>query len=332
MWKPRTTLSILPLLAMTLLFSACGEEGGGGNNGGNDTLATPPPFKALAPAIDADSAYDFVAKQVAFGPRIPNTKAHAECAAWMAAEFTRFGAQVTVQQADVRAFDGTTFAIKNIIAAYNPSQVRRIRVTAHWDSRPYADKDAKNPKGKLDGANDGGSGVAVILELARQFSLKAPSIGVDLILWDAEDYGNYSDNESWCLGSQYWAKNPHQPGYRALYGINLDMVGAKDARFTKDAYSMQYASLETDKLWNIAHNLGYGAYFPLQNKGFASIDDHYFIIQIAGIPMVEVIDRNVGTGEFFPHWHTTEDKLDKIDKATLQAVGQTVLEVIYREQ
>jgi glutaminyl-peptide cyclotransferase len=318
------------MASLSILLPGCQSEPTGKEGG----TVTPPPeaFKAIAPAMNADSMYVYIERQLAFGPRIPGTPAHAACASWMAEEFKRQGAVVTVQAATATGSDGKPVPIKNVIASYNPGNQRRIIVSAHWDSRPRADKDGKNPGAPVPAANDGGSGVAVILEIARQFKAKAPLLGVDLILWDAEDNGNYEDNESWCVGSQYWSKNKHVPNYRALYGINLDMVGAKDARFSKDAYSLQYASTETDRLWNIAHSLGYGSYFPLQKKDYASIDDHYFVMQIAGIPMVEVIDRSLTTGEFFPHWHTTTDDMAAIDRQTLKAVGQTVLEVLYREQ
>ena len=329
MWKNKLTIAALALAGLTALLSGCNTEPK--TNGGGGTVTPPVEFKAVAPAASADSIYTYIERQLAFGPRVPGTPAHAQCADWMAEEFKRHGAVVTVQSATA-THAGKNIPVKNIIASYNPGSQRRIIVSAHWDSRPHADKDGQNPGAAVPAANDGGSGVAVILEIARQFKAQAPKAGVDLILWDAEDNGNYEDNESWCIGSQYWSKNKHVPGYRANYGINLDMVGAKDARFSKDAYSLQYAQPETDNLWNIAHQLGHGAYFPLANKDYASIDDHYFVMEIAGIPMVEVIDRSVTTGEFFPHWHKTTDDMAAIDRATLKAVGQTVLEVLYREQ
>ena len=169
-------------------------------------------------------------------------------------------------------------------------------------------------------------------EMARQLQSKPPTVGVDLIMWDAEDYGNYEVDDSWCLGSQYWVKNKHKAGYRAVWGINLDMVGAKDARFAKDGYSLQYAREYVDRYWNMAHQLGFGIYFPTGDFGYATIDDHKVIMEGAGIPMVEVIDRNLSTGEFFPHWHKATDDIEPIDPATLKAVGQTTLELILREK
>lgn len=324
----------LALLVAAAFVSGCTEEttpsGGGGSTSGG-TTTTPEPFKAIAPDFNADSAFVYIEKQLAFGPRIPNTAGHAAAAAWFVEKFREFGAEVTVQAAQVTAWDKTIFNIQNIIANYNPAADKRIIVSAHWDSRPFADKDPVQPMAPVPAANDGGSGVAVILEMARQMGQKAPDAGIDFILWDAEDYGQYQIDKSWCLGSQYWAKNRHKAGYRAQYGINLDMVGASNAHFVKDGYSLQYAKPQVDRVWSMAYQLGYGAYFPLVNLDFASVDDHYYIMEMAGIPMVEIIDRNMQTGEFFPHWHKTTDDINQIDKATLKATGQTVMEVLYRE-
>ncbi|MEM7036091.1 MAG: M28 family peptidase [Bacteroidota bacterium] len=324
---------------LSMMITGCGEDkpqGGGGTTGGGTTGGGGggTKFKAVAPTFDADSAYQYVKAQLDFGPRVPNSPAHAACAEWFKQKFEAFGAKVKIQEAIIPMHDGARFAIKNVIASYKPEQARRIMITCHWDSRPMADKDEDPAKHNMPvpGANDGASGAGVILELARQIQQKAPEIGVDFMLWDAEDYGAYSKDNSWCEGSRYWTKNQHVANYRPKFGINLDMVGAKDARFTMDGYSIAYARTECDKVWNIAHNLGYGVYFPLQDMGFATLDDHKVIMDNAGIRMVELIDRDLSTGSFFPYWHTTKDDLASIDQATLKAVGQTVMEVIYREK
>ncbi|MFM2377175.1 MAG: hypothetical protein RLZZ165_2272 [Bacteroidota bacterium] len=319
----------LAILLLVLCMAACDGRSPGGDA---SSAVKVPAFKPVAPPFSADSAYRHIEKQLSYGPRIPNTQAHAACADWLASQFKAYGAEVTVQVAQVQDRTMKMVNMRNIIASFNSASTDRVMVTAHWDSRPLADKDGKNPTAAVPGANDGGSGVAILLEVARHLGQKAPPVGVDLILWDAEDNGSYNDNESWCLGSQYWAKHPHKSGYRARYGINLDMVGAKDARFTKDGYSLQSAREETDRVWSIAAQIGYGNYFSSAYTDFASIDDHYYVMKGAGIPMVEVIDRNITTGEFFPHWHTATDDLNVIDKATLKATGQVVLEVLYQEK
>ena len=341
MRKTKLRLFFLGLLALCLALPGCEDDSSSSRSTGtrktemgtSDKGQPPTPaFKAIAPEFNGDSAFAYVAKQLDFGPRIPNTPEHAACADWMARKFESFGAKVEMQMANVTAWDGIVFGIRNVIASYNPGAQKRVLVSAHWDSRPYADKDPDNPTAPVPGANDGASGVGVILELARQLQNTPPTVGVDFMLWDAEDYGNYNNNESWCLGSQHWARNPHQIGYKAEYGINLDMVGAAHPKFVKDGFSLQMARPYVDRLWTIAHQLGYGIHFPVAELDISSIDDHYFIMKIAGIPMVEIIDRNEITGDFFPHWHKTTDDLSQIKPEILKMVGQVVLEVLLREK
>ena len=188
------------------------------------------------PDFNADSAYACIKAQVDFGPRIPGTKAHAKCADYLAAKLKSYGLQVTVQNGTVKTYDGKQFVLKNIIAEYKPDLSNRTLLTAHWDTRPWADLDSIKKDKPFDGANDGGSGVAVLVELARQLGISKIEKGIDIILFDIEDYGQQSSRtepqqeDTWCLGSQYWARNPHKPGYFANYGILLDMVGGKKPR------------------------------------------------------------------------------------------------------
>ena len=219
-----------------------------------------------APLFDADSAYAYVEKQVSFGYRVPNTPAHKACGDYLASELKRFGAQVYEQEATLTAYDGTPLESRNIIGSFNPDKDKRILLFAHWDTRPYSDHDPDpaNHKKPLDGADDGASGVGALLEIARQIGMKAPETGVDIIFFDAEDYGTpefakdrYNDtSDTWCLGSRFWGKNPHKPGYKAEFGILLDMVGAKDAVFYKEYISMKYAARYVDEVWEAARNLG----------------------------------------------------------------------------
>ncbi|MDP5170831.1 MAG: M28 family peptidase [Bacteroidia bacterium] len=289
------------------------------------------PSKAIErPAFSADSAFVYIEKQLAFGPRVPNTGAHVQCARWLEAKLTGLGAKVVMQPANVKAWNGDQLSIVNIIASYNLEATRRVMVTAHWDSRPFADQDAdpENHDDPVPAANDGASGVAVILEIARQLQLLPADIGVDLLLWDAEDYGSPGESDSYALGSQLWARQPHVPGYRAIFGINLDMVGAKYAQFPKEGYSMQYAPDVVQRVWDAARSLGHGNFF-ISRRNDPIVDDHYYVNKIAQIPMVDVIDIRQGTG-FFDDWHTRGDDITNIDKPTLQAVGETVLAVVYQ--
>ncbi|HAJ99627.1 MAG TPA: glutamine cyclotransferase [Bacteroidales bacterium] len=292
------------------------------------------------PEFDEDSAFAFIEKQVAFGYRVPNTPAHRQTAAWLAETLGRFTDTLIVQHARVRASNGDVLAIQNIIGSFDVGNPRRVLLVAHWDTRPWADHDPDpaNHWRPFAGANDGGSGTAVLLEIARQIAMaeQRPQVGIDIILFDAEDYGEHHSvsgrvEDSWGLGSQHWARNPHIRGYTALYGINLCMVGAYDARFLHEGFSKRYAAGVIRKVWQLAHQLGYGEFFPNKEGGFI-INDHYYVNTILNIPTINVIhqERN-GTHGFFRYWHTMKDDLPIISKPVLRAVGQTVLATVYAE-
>ena len=298
-----------------------------------------PKSQIAAPDFNADSAYEYVAKQVSFGPRIPGTSAQIKCADWLSAKFKSYSANVIVQDLKVDLWNHQSVPCKNIIASFNPDQKKRILLCAHWDTRPWSDQDALNPKKSFDGADDGGSGVAVLLEIARLMSKQAPSVGVDLLLVDVEDYGPpYWDPMSkseeingYCLGTQEWASHPHVPDYRAYFGILLDMVGAKNATFPQEGASLQYAPSIVDKVWSTANSLGYSNYF-IYEKSPAIIDDHVFVNRINATPTIDIINMDHNTkSKFAKHWHTQQDNMNIIDKNTLKAVGQTLLQVVYSE-
>ncbi len=295
--------------------------------------------KVEIPTFNADSAYYFTEKQVSFGPRVPNTKAHELCANYLVLTFKKYCKNVTVQEFQAKAWDGTLLKGKNIVASFNPETNNRIFFSSHWDSRPYADydPDEKNHRKPILGANDGAAGVGILMEIARLFSQKQTKIGVDLILFDVEDYGepngtNNKGEDNWCLGSQYWAKNPHKQGYFAKYGILLDMVGAKNAVFTMENTSMYYAPDIMKTVWNTANSLGYSNYFSTEQTG-GLIDDHLYINKIAKIPTIDIVQHDPSTvSKFFPYWHTIKDDMSNIDKATLTVVGNTLLTVAYGEE
>lgn len=325
--------NLLLIILMTLL-SACAKPVKTSQTEtqiGNSTVS--------APAFSADSAYAYIQKQVDFGPRVPNTKQHEACATYLSESLKRFGAEVIVQEADLKAFDGKILKVKNIIGSYNPEVKTRILLFAHWDTRPFADHDPNpdNYNAHILGANDGASGVGVLMEIARQFSIQKPEVGVDIIFFDAEDYGapdkfaTAETADSWCLGSQHWSKNKHIPGYRAKYGILLDMVGGKNAKFYREQISDYYAKYLVDKVWDRASALGFSNYF-INQKGGAVTDDHLYVNQLAGIPSINIIHQELNSGTGFGHfWHTVDDTMANIDKNTLNAVGTTVLSVVYGE-
>jgi len=325
------------VIVLTLLFSCGGPKVNTENDKTQKQITNE---NINVPQFNEDSAYYYVDKQVSFGPRVPNSKPHNECALFLEQAFKKYTKNVTVQKTRVRAYDGTALNVANIIASFKPEIRNRIFLCAHWDSRPVADNDpdpemAKKP---ILGANDGASGVGVLVEIARLLCKNEPKIGVDLILFDAEDYGQPQNStlpqkpDTWALGAQYWAKNPHNPDYTAKYGILLDMVGAKDATFLKEGYSMKFAPDIVEKVWNIAQKLGYANFFI--NKETSSItDDHYYVNTINGIPTIDIIHYDNTTSSGFPsHWHTHNDNMDNISKVTLKAVGQTLLNVVFEEK
>ncbi|MBW6459092.1 MAG: M28 family peptidase [Bacteroidales bacterium] len=295
----------------------------------------------VVPAFIPDSAYAFVKAQCDFGPRVPGTPSHAACAEYLENTLKRYTPHVQVQSFRSRAFDGIVLNGKNIIASFQPDKRARLMLCAHWDSRPFADHDPDPAKRNqpVMGANDGASGVGVLLEVARLLSTHEPGISVDIIFFDLEDYGPPHDdqtegkNEHWGLGSQHWSRNPHEYNYRPRYVILLDMVGATDARFLLEGFSMHFAPDKVKKVWDIAHRMGYQEYFPNQRGGFIN-DDHYFINEIARIPAINIIhlDANSSNGSFFEYWHTTEDTMDKIDSRTLGVVGDVVIQTIFMEK
>ncbi|MBK6967364.1 MAG: M28 family peptidase [Bacteroidales bacterium] len=319
-----------------IAFTGCWDQTKTTKPGENQSTETKSVF---VPEFNADSAYSYIERQVAFGPRVPNTAAHKACAAWLEASFKRFTPHVVVQRANLRAFDGTMLDSRNIIAVFNPEIQSRVLLCAHWDSRPWADHDPDpaNRKKPVPAANDGGSGVGVLLEIARQMSLHNPGLGVDIVLFDSEDYGEPQEmqgtnEDSWGLGSQYWSKNPHVPGYTARYGILLDMVGASGATFTMEGTSMHFAPDIMRRVWDVAHRLGYEEYFLTKKTGNL-IDDHVYVNQNLRIPTIDIIDYDQDREKgFFDYWHTIQDDMSNISKETLHAAGRTVLTVVYESK
>jgi glutaminyl-peptide cyclotransferase len=284
------------------------------------------------PVFNADTAYQFVQDQVDFGPRIPNSSEHEAAGDDIIKTLEGYGAKVMVQAFEATAYDGTVLQLRNIIASYNPEVKKRVLLATHWDTRPWASKDPVDKQAKFDGANDGGSGVGVLLEIARNLNTQMPDVGVDLIFFDGEDWGQEQGGspDTWCLGSQYWSKNPHQKGYSAYYGILLDMVGAKDAQFRYEGTSYQMARKILDKVWKQGVALGYSRYF-IPEKSSSITDDHYYVNTIAKIPMIDILQYDRDSGYFGDFHHTQADNMDLIDKNTLKAVGQTVMQVVYYE-
>lgn len=292
--------------------------------------------------FNADSAYQHVVRQCDFGPRTPGSEAHRSCGDYIVNAFAAYGLSVVEQKAPLTTWDGITYTCRNIIASHRPEAKERVMLCAHWDCRPWcdADKNEAMHRTPVMGANDGASGVAVMLELARQIDSICPHIGVDFICFDLEDYGTPYwaedkapvDGSDWCLGSQYWAAHPHRDGYIARYGMLLDMVGGTGAQFRYEGYSMQYASSVVTRIWEAARQCGYSNYFLPEDGGWAT-DDHVPVNQIMGIPTADIIPcHHDAESTFGSTWHTTNDTPKNISKQTLQAVGQTLVQLLINEK
>jgi len=324
---------LILIITLAIFLISCNNSSKNNNKNTN----TEEQVSIAIPNFDPDSAFYFVKAQTDFGPRVPNTEAHRKCAQFLQNQLEKYCDKVMIQNFTAKTFDGTKINGKNIIGSFFPEKEKRVLLAAHWDSRPFADHDPDpaHREKPIDGANDGASGVGVLLEVARQLKEKNPEIGVDIIFFDAEDWGTKnSSNETgdwWCLGSQHWARNPHVSGYKADFGILLDMVGAPNAKFLQEGFSIKYASRIVAKVWSKAYKLGYKDYF-LNTAGNPITDDHQYVNQIAKIPMINIIhqDHTTGTG-FVSTWHTTQDNISNIDRHTLFVVGTTVLGVIYDE-
>ena len=288
--------------------------------------------------FDADSAYAFCAAQCGFGPRTMNSEAHERCGQWIVQQFQRFGYLVEQQHADLKGYDGTILKSTNIIARNKKQTDSRLLICAHWDARPWADNDpdSTNWHKPVMAANDGASGVAVMLELARQLQQHdSARIAVDFICFDAEDWGvpqwsDEVDGDSWALGAQYWATK--YTGKEYQYAILLDMVGGQGAKFYREHFSMQYARSIVEKVWSAASAAGYGSFFPAMDGGGVT-DDHLPVNEKAHIPCIDIINHypDCQQSSFGPTWHTVNDDMQHIDKNTLKAVGQTLTQLIYTE-
>ena len=319
------------LLLLSVALTGCKNQNQASAGQDTDTIAV------TQVQFDADSAFASVVAQCDFGPRVPGSAAHDRCGDYIVSRFKALGLTVSEQRADQKAWDGKVLHTRNIIAAYRPELADRIIICTHWESRPWADADPDSSlhRQPVMAANDGASGVAVMLEVARKLEELKPELGIDFICFDSEDYGmpywaetdDVADGSDWCLGSQYWAAHPHVPGYKARFGILLDMVGGRDARFCFEGISMRYASEVMVHVWDAAGRAGASQLFLAEQGGYAQ-DDHVPMNEVAGIPTIDIIPYVEGEHTFGATWHTTQDTPENISRETLKGVGQTLLQFL----
>lgn len=321
---------------IALFFSSCSWFGKGGKGEGQDTgeIATTKIIAKKGNEFSADTAFHFIQKQLEFGFRVPGMASHKKCADWLFSMLKKYCDTVYYQKGSAETWDKKKIPVYNLIGEFNPASAERILLAAHWDSRPIADQDADESKRNqpIQAANDGASGVAVLLEIARNLKKNKPKTGIDIVFFDAEDLGNPGANnpDSYCLGSQYWGNNLHRSGYTANFGVLLDMVGAKDATFFWEGISYNNAPEVLEQTWSIAEELGFGNYF-IRQQAQAITDDHNYVYKHTKIPMIDIIhlDLKNANSIFGDYWHTHKDNIEIIDKATLNAVGTVVSSLIF---
>lgn len=300
-------------VCLSVIAPSC--NGAGGGTAGRSTARSYPEF-------DGQAAYVFVKKQVDFGPRIPGTAGHRAGGAWLIDYLKARADTVITQRFTHVTVDGDTLPLLNVLARFRPGAGRPILLAAHWDTRPISDQ-ARRPEDRkrpVPGADDGGSGVAILLQLAAMMDSTPPPRPVDLLLLDGEDYGDFEVGKDVFLGSRYFAA--HLPaGYDPEYGILLDMVGDRDPEFYVEGNSNRLAPEVVDRVWSAARRLGFGDIFHEEVR--TTVSDDHIPLNEAGIPTIDVIDLD------YPYWHTPEDTPDKVAPSTLAAVGEVMAWLIY---
>lgn len=317
---------VFPILLVALLASCAGKK---------QTTSTTTFFSA-------DSAYANVERQLAFGPRTPNSRAHTECAVFLIQHMRQCGAQVELQKGQMMDYSGRPQSVFNVIAHFGselPGQT--VLLCAHYDTRPWCDEEEEYDNRFLNvpGANDGASGVGVLMEIARQLGLDSlherVTHPVDIVFFDCEDMGTpafytgVQRENTWCLGSQLWAQElTDEQSAQYSYGILLDMVGAPDAIFPKEYHSTRYAGNYVEQIWRVAQRQGYGRYF-VDQLSYPITDDHYYVSVYGGVPCLDIIHYDTRTSTGFAHWwHTREDDMRNISRETLHAVGDVLMAVL----
>lgn len=278
------------------------------------------------PTFDGKNAYLYLTRQTDFGSRVPGSPAHDQCLLYLEAEIKKYAEAVKRQEFSHKGHDGKNLQMTNLISSFNLRATTRILLLAHWDSRPFCDEDPdpKNHTKPVLGANDGASGIAVLMEIARQLKTQSPAVGIDMLFTDGEDYGKRGDNHNYLLGARHFARNI-PPGFKPVFGILIDMVGDAQLEFPKDQYSLRYAPEIVDLIWSRARELGV-VQFTNDLQGLV-MDDHLPLNEV-GIKTVDIIDFSY-PDDSNRYWHTVEDTPDKCSPESLEAVGKVLLNIIY---
>jgi hypothetical protein len=330
MKKISQLIKIMMIVSLLFVISACKNE----NKTQNDESLNKGIIPKEPPAFNDARAWKYLTDQVDFGPRNPNSTAHANCLQYFNKLLLESTTSVTLQSWVDEGYDGEKLNLTNVIASFNPESTTRILLCAHWDSRPRAERetDPKKKKLPIPGANDGASGVAILLELAKLMKEVSPSVGVDIVLLDGEDYGREGDLSKYFLGSRYFGKNK-PANYYPVYGILLDLVGDKNMKLPKEAYSSQrFYPMLVDHIWNLAKSKGYNQ-FDFTNGG--GVEDDHVILNDYGIQCIDLIDidlvGNDTKDQNRNYWHSLRDTPDRCSKESLKAVGEVLLELIYKK-
>ena len=274
--------------------------------------------------FDKNRAYDYLKKQCEFGPRFPGSSGHIPTRDYLVNELKQFTNNVRTQGfSAVNFMENKRARGFNIIASFKKGSPKLL-LCAHWDSRPLADQDPEkeNRSKPILGANDGASGVAVLLEIAQILKNQPPPVPVDIVLFDAEDMGRESHSNEFSQGSRFFAKNLAHD-YKPNAAILLDLVGDKDLQLYIEENSNEFAPQLVKQVWNIAKQLNIPEF--INEPRYAVTDDHLPLIDV-GIPAIDIIDFD------YPHWHTIEDTPDKCSPESLEKVGQVVLKFVYQQR
>jgi hypothetical protein len=273
------------------------------------------------PHFDGHAALGYVEQQLAFGPRVPNTEGHRRTGDWLHEALNARADSVEVQVFTHVTRDGDTLQLRNFIGKFLPERTDRVVYVAHWDTRPRADKSRNLGAQRLPvpGANDGASGVALLVAVADALRQTPPTVGVDLVFVDGEDYGDFTTGDDVLIGSRHYAEQL-DPTRLPLYAIVWDMIGDRDLQLYQEGYSASRAPEVVDRVWRLAAELGYGDVFRTAVR-HTIVDDHV-PLQDAGVRAIDVIDFD------FPAWHTTDDTIDEVSAESLQIVGEVAVALL----